>query len=662
LHHLQNGLFERVLPGSALPHPNAYTLLAEDDALWIGTRGGLALWRDGELKEPMRFIGLRGAQVNGLLRDREDALWLATNQGLFRDDGETLRRYDQAHGLLDARVRHLLLTRDGRLLVGSQSGPHERRGEQFVPLGTDAGLPAGLDITVQHELADGRLVLGSLSESLHYFDGKRWHTFGAEQGVPLSAPFFIADHDGMLWVAGIRGIYRVPLADLDAFSAGRIQRVRGQMLLNERGDRRGGQKGFCCNGAGLAKGLLRDGVIWAPTRDGVVALDTADVDFDRAPPPALVERWRIGNEWQLLPEGDSVLPDGRRDLAFEFTAIRFQDPRSLGFRYRLVGYHEDWREPDQADSRIAVYTNLAAGDYRFEVQSSTTEGTWSEAAVVAFKVPPRSTETLLFRVFVGALVALLGVALLMRQRRRFARRAAVLEQLVQERTADLAAVNRQLSEASLTDPLTGLRNRRYLSQQIPKDLAFYGRELKRNPGLGQVIVFALIDIDFFKRINDAHGHAAGDRVLEQFAELLQAQVRTGDYVARWGGEEFMVVFRPTPSEYVPLLGERLCHACANRAFALGNERSAAVTCSVGLVEYPLFSDDDTSLDWEQLVELADRALYRVKRSGRNGWGAYRPQPGVAMAGIIEALKLDEEAFSALPALRFVGTYGPHGGV
>lgn len=657
LRRLINGRFHSVLPGSALPHPNAYTLLVEQGRVWIGTRNGLALWQDGALREPMRFYGLRGAQVNGLLRDAEGALWLATNQGLFRDQGTQLERFGEESGLLDARVRHLLLRRSGRLLVGSQSGPHEYRDGRFQMLGPDRGLPPGLDITVQYELADGGLLVGSLAETLHHFDGERWRPLGPEQGVPRSAPFFIGEHAGMLWVAGIRGIYRIPLQDLHEYAAGRLQQVRGQMLLNERGDRRGGQKGYCCNGAGLAKGLLRDGVLWAPTRDGVVALDTADVVFPRHSPPSLVERWRVDGQWQPVPEAGAVLPLGRRDLAFEFTAISFQDPRSLAFRYRLLPYHEDWRVPDEADSRIAVYTNLGPAEYRFEVQSSIVDALWSDAATVTFRVPPRLVETLGFRLLVGLLVLLVGLALLARQRRRFTRRALVLERQVQQRTADLAEANRQLREASLTDPLTALRNRRYLSQQIPKDLAFYGRELKRNPGLGQVIVFALIDIDHFKRVNDDHGHAAGDRVLQQFAELLQAQVRGGDYVARWGGEEFMVVFRPTLMEYVPVLGSRLCEACARRQFDIGGERQIPITCSIGLVEYPLFSDAETSLDWEQLVELADRALYRVKRAGRNGWGAYRPRPEVAMSGIVEALRFDEQAFERHPDLRFVGTYG-----
>lgn len=657
LSRFREGRFEKVIEGSRLPHPNAYTLLADGARLWIGTRSGLAILESGTLHEPPRFVGLRGAQINGFLRDADGSTWIATMRGLYRDDGEQLRRFGENEGLRVDRVRHLLRTRDGRLLVGTQSGLHVLREGRFEALAEAPGLPADLDVTAQLELSDGRLVLASLGETLHYFDGRRWHRLGPEQGVPGNAGFFMVEHQGWLWVAGIRGILRVPLAELDALARGELRRVRGQMLLNERGDRRGGQKGYCCNGAGLAKGVFRDGTLWAPSRDGLLALDTADVRFPDRPPRTVIERLRGGRGWQELPKSGFALGAGERDLAFEFTALDFYDPRSIDFRYRLLPYQASFREPDSAGSRVASYTNLGPGRYRFEVASSLVDGVWSEPAAFEFEVPPRFVETLAFRLLL-ALVVVAGIVLLvLYQRRRYQHRAAELERLVAERTAELARAVQQLREASLTDPLTSLRNRRYLSQQIPKDLAFYGRELNRRPEEREVIVFALLDIDHFKRINDRYGHAAGDLVLQQLAQLLLGQVRSGDYVARWGGEEFMVVFRPTPRQHVPALGERLCRASAEHGYRIGEGRTLEVTCSVGLVEYPLFADAETGLDWEQLVELADRALYRVKRSGRNGWGAYRPAPGAGVAQILEALHQDEEDFERNRDLVFVGTYG-----
>src|SRR5690606_40212717 len=111
------------------------------------------------------------------------------------------------------------------------------------------------------------------------------------------------------------------------------------------------------------------------------------------------------------------------------------------------------------------------------------------------------------------------------------------------RTEALQVANLRLEEASQTDPLTGLRNRRYLANQIPADIAFYEREvLRREPD--EVMLFALVDVDHFKAINDQYGHQTGDRVLQQFAQVLASLVRAGDYIARWGGEGRRVVFGP----------------------------------------------------------------------------------------------------------------------
>jgi len=656
LSRFRDGRFEQVVPGSELPHPNAYTLLVEDDAIWIGTRRGLAVLRDGRLQRPRAFAAMRSAQINGILRTRDGVLWFATTTGLYRQAGAELERFAEAEGLADVRVRYIIERRDGRLMLGTHSGLYEFVDDRLVARGRDEGLPDGLDITAMHELEDGQLVIGTISEEVFLHDGSRWTRFGTEQGMPANAPFFLASDARYLWVAGIRGVQRAPLADMFQVAAGRESRINAHQLLNERGDRRGGQKGYCCNGAGIAKGLLRDGQLWAPTRDGLVALDTADVRFASKPPTTLVERLRVSGQWRdAADSGDAVLPAAARDLGFEFTAISFEDPRSVGFRYRLLGYHDDWREPDEPSQRVVSYTNLPPGAYRFEVQGSTIAGRWSEPASLEFSIQPYFRET-------GGFVALLALfALLLAflgyrlQRRRYKKRALVLEQLVQQRTEALAEANQRLQEASQTDPLTGLRNRRYLALQIPKDLAFYSRELRAGTALGQVIVFAIVDIDHFKRINDEHGHGAGDRVLEQFAEVLLRLVRTGDYVARWGGEEFVLVFRPTQSDHLPLLGERIRAAAADHAFDIGAEEPLRLTCSIGLVEHPLFSDDQNALSWEQLIELADRALYHVKRNGRNGWAAYRPAPGVSVGRVLELLRLDEAAFQRSTDLQLVGS-------
>ncbi|GGA85882.1 GGDEF domain-containing protein [Arenimonas soli] len=643
---MQDGDFREVIAGADLPHPNAYTLLPERDAIWIGTRRGVAVLRNGaDLELPAVLAPMRSAQVNGILRDQRGALWFASTAGLFRLTRDGLTGFGAAQGLRDPRTRVLHETRDGRLLVGTQSGLYELQGNKLEPLGLEAGLRSDLDVTAIHELPDGRLVIGALSEEIFLEQDGRWHAFDAGLGMPVNSPFFITHgQDGYLWVAGIRGVHRVLLQDMTDVAAGNREDVRGEMLLNERGDRRGGQKGFCCNGAGNAKGFIERGELWLPTRDGVVAMATRGIVKNATAPRTVIERIQVGGEWRPADaSADWQLAPNQRDLAFEFTVLSLQDPKSVELRYRLVGYDADWRTLDDPTRRNVNYTNLPPGAYVFEAEGSNNADTWSPApAQVGFRIQPKFHETPLFYWLLAGLGASIVYAGYRRQLGKHRRQREALELLVSQRTEALEVANHRLEEASQTDPLTGLRNRRYLANQIPADIAYYDRETVRRGSADEVMVFALIDIDHFKDVNDTHGHQAGDRVLQQVAQVLGQMVRTGDYIARWGGEEFLIVFRPMPNRHLPMLGDRICACVSEHRFDIGGTEPLRITCSVGFIECPLFRDARGGLGWEQMIEMADRALYYVKAHGRNGWAAYRAREDTDLAHLQEALRGDPD--------------------
>jgi diguanylate cyclase (GGDEF)-like protein len=628
LSHYRDGAVRQVLPGSALPHPNAYTLLAEKNALWIGTRRGAALLRDGRLEHPAAFEAIANTQIDGFLRDRRGTLWIATMMGLYRLEGEALVRLAQNEGLSDPRVRLLHETSDGRLLVGTQDGLYEHVDGRLQRVGENEGLPAHRDVTAIHELPRGELLVGTLSERLYHYAQGHWFEFTAAHGLPTNSAFFIADdRQGWVWVTGIRGVYRVPLEQLRAVRRGAQPRVeQAQMLLSERGDIRGSQKGFCCNGAGNAKGFIAGDTLWLPTRGGVVTFDSDWVVFNPLPPPVAIERLRAGQDWKTLAAADPVvLPLGQRDLGFEFTAPSFQQPQSVQLRYRLRGYHEHWLTLADPTRRDASYTNLPPGDYVFEVRAANNAGVWNpRPATVAVTVPAYLHETPAFFAVLGLLALALALAGHRWTTRRLRARQAALQAQVEQRTRDLADANLRLEEMSHTDALTGLRNRRYLQSQLPADLSFYLREVRKPGNEGTVMMLALADLDRFKAVNDDHGHHAGDLVLQQAARLMERQVRTGDYVVRWGGEEFLLVFRPMPWQEAPKIAERLRRAVAQHPFDIGLEAPLHLTVSIGFVEYPLFRDNHAAPDWQRMVELADRALYVVKHDGRNGWATFRP--------------------------------------
>lgn len=169
-----------------------------------------------------------------------------------------------------------------------------------------------------------------------------------------------------------------------------------------------------------------------------------------------------------------------------------------------------------------------------------------------------------------------------------------LESRVHERTAALEAANRELDRLSHTDPLTGLANRRSFFQSAN------GRDIRTHALL-------MLDVDHFKRINDTHGHDAGDTVLRALASMLAETVRSGELVARWGGEEFILLLA---DEGASERAEALRRTLADQAIHAGGAR-LHVTASIGL------SPAAYTGTLDERLTAADRALYRAKQQGRN---------------------------------------------
>jgi diguanylate cyclase (GGDEF)-like protein len=175
--------------------------------------------------------------------------------------------------------------------------------------------------------------------------------------------------------------------------------------------------------------------------------------------------------------------------------------------------------------------------------------------------------------------------------------------LLRRRVQRLLAATQTLS---LLDPLTGLFNRRHLVGQAPR----LWRQARRD---GTRVAAMMLDLDHFKRLNDAHGHAAGDAVLRAVAASLTASVRPTDVLARTGGEELVVLGLVGDPDEAARLAERLRTAVANTRTADGH----AVTASIGIaLTRPVDAEDVTDALW-RLVDRADAAMYEAKQQGRD---------------------------------------------
>lgn len=638
---LRNGHFTSVVTGAELPHPHAYNLMADADRIWVGTRRGLVLYRNGKVESPALFEPMANAQINGIVRMRTGIVWIPTSQGLFRLHGDRLDHFGAKQGLRDPRTRLVKELADGRLLVGTQDGLYLLENDHFVLQGLTTGLQPGLDVTAIHELANGDWVLGSLDQNIYVRHGGRWQRISSEQGLQDNPAFYITeDSTGYLWVIGIRGVERLPIADIAHLREGKIQKINAEMVLNERGDRRSGQQGFCCNGAGNSKGFIDHDVLWLPSRDGVVALDTQAIVKNPVPPEVVIERLQFKDRWHDIRAGeDLVLPEDARDLAFEFTAFSFQDPASATLSYQLVGYDKDWRELQVVSPRTVNYTNLPSGNYIFQVKAANNAGVWGRSvAQLPFRITPRFRETPLFLALGLLLLGTVLYAGYRMQHHAHLSQRNQLEKQVNERTGQLHVANVQLEHASQTDPLTGLRNYRYLANQIPADLAYYDREQVRGAYSSHALVFAVIGFD---NAAGAVGspQSTGDTIaLQHAAQTLTRSVRAGDYLARWHDDCLLMVFRPTPQLAVAALGERIRANIASQSLDPGDGLHITIDCSVGLAEFPLAHDGLQLFGWEQAVELAEAALGWVRQDGGHGWALLRPAQSADPGNMLHDLR------------------------
>jgi len=223
---------------------------------------------------------------------------------------------------------------------------------------------------------------------------------------------------------------------------------------------------------------------------------------------------------------------------------------------------------------------------------------------------------------------------------------------------ELEEAYKKLEAASLTDPLTELNNRRFLNQSIEGDIAIVERnyqnwfnnqlytDLKLPYPYEQDLMFMMLDIDYFKIVNDTYGHSAGDKLLHQLGQLLKNILRESDYLIRWGGEEFLIVVRYCNREEVTDLAERIRQKVAENIFDLGNDQHIHKTCSIGMAAFPFCRSAPSTITWEQVIDTADKALYLAKDKGRNCWvnivsndnqsaGLLNPAVGENLATLVE---------------------------
>ena len=359
---------------------------AADGTIWIGTPDGLNRFKDGKFQTYTFAEGLSNDLVRSVLVDRNGVLWVGTRDGLnsFRDDKFTT--YTTHDGLANNFIGAIYEDSKGNLWVGTLGGLNQIKDGKFQTFTTKDGLSSNTVISL-YEDDYNDLWIGTNGGGLNKLrDGK----FVSFTKTPDVIYRILEDEQRNLWCSSNKGIFRVNKIQLDnpVFYG-----PADGMLTRE------------CSGGGHPAGWkTSDGRMWFATIKGLAVIDPENIPLNTSPPPIAIEQLFVDNQSIPLTQKVTLSP-GIARLDFYYAALSFIAPENVRFKYKLEGFDHDWI--DGGGRRVASYTNLRPGNYKFRVIAANNDGVWNETgAALDFYLQPRFYQTYWFYLLCVLLLAL----------------------------------------------------------------------------------------------------------------------------------------------------------------------------------------------------------------------------------------------------------------
>ncbi len=418
---------------------------ARDGSLWVGTDRGVARFKGGRVKTWDVSNGLAHNQVRSIFEDRSGTIWVGTLGGGISviKDGH-ISNYGTRDGLPSTAVRWIESDREGRIWAITEGGPSIWRNGKFTPplSNHDTG---GMFALSFYQDTDGVIWLATYGNGLVRYDDGKVVTLGVEDGLLDDKIYAVTGDDfGRLWITCAQGIFGISKTDIAAYMRGELAEIPFTLF--------GSRNGFPareCNGGSQRSVLVDDkGYIWLATDGGAIRFDPGKAQPNNTPPNVVVQNILLNRE--LLPPDHYLnIPPGTRNLEISYTGLQYDNPQGITFRYRLLGFDEDWI--DAGSRRIAYYTHLPAGKFTFQVLAANGDGVWSSApAEISLQLLPHFYETGLFKGLVATVFLLMLGSIIWARYYQMQQKQMELEKLVAEQTSELVAARDAADAANRT--------------------------------------------------------------------------------------------------------------------------------------------------------------------------------------------------------------------
>lgn len=417
---------------------NAIRSISQDleGNVWVGTVAGLNSFKDGKWSSP-----LLNYDIVALFLDKKGKLWIGTNgNGLFSYENNNLKQYTTVDGLISNNINAIAEDLKGNIWLGSNTtGLSYFSSGRFTAYNKETSISVGLVFSLYVDSNDV-LWIGTSDGLSRLQDGKIVN-YTPQNGLFAGNVFqILEDNKGYLWFSCNKGVFEVSKQDLNDFAIGRIHSIKS--VSYGKSDGMGSSQ---CNGTNQPAGWkTRDDKLWFPTVKGVAIVDPEDSKINKNVPPVSIEDILVNNQKLDLRDPISLFP-GKYDLEFRYVALSFVAPENIKFRYKLVGYDQDWREDSRRETH---YSNLGPGEYTFLVKACNNDGIWNElGAKYSFTI-----KTPIYRTWwaysIYVLIFILVIYGLVRFRERTLKnRSHQLETKVNQRTEELKNTIAQLKEA-----------------------------------------------------------------------------------------------------------------------------------------------------------------------------------------------------------------------